>query len=48
MGRKEQKMKLLGMKDTIKFNDYDVKVTEDETKKKIDDIAKSQKNFKDR
>ena len=34
--------------DTIKFTDYEVKVTEDETKKRIDDIAKNQNNFKDK
>jgi len=32
--------------DTIKFTDYEIKVTEDETKKRIDDIAKNQNNFK--
>jgi len=34
--------------DNIKFNDYEIKVTEKETKKKIDDIAKNQNNFKDK
>ena len=34
--------------DTIKFTDYEVKVTEDETKKRIDDIAKNQNNLKDK
>jgi len=34
--------------DTIKFTDYEIKVTEDETKKRIDDIAKNQNNFKDK
>ena len=34
--------------DTIKFNDYEVKVTEDETKKRIENIAKNQNNFKDK
>ena len=34
--------------DTIKFNDYKIQVTENETKKRIDDIAKNQNNFKDK
>ena len=32
----------------IKFTDYEINVTEDETKKRIDDIAKNQNNFKDK
>jgi len=31
--------------DNIKFTDYEIIVTEDEVKKRIDDIAKNQKNF---
>jgi len=34
--------------DNINFTDYEIKVTEDETKKRIDDIAKNQNNFKDK
>lgn len=34
--------------DNIKFTDYEIKVTEKETKKKIDDIAKNQNNFNDK
>jgi len=34
--------------ENIKFTDYQIKVTEDETKKRIDDIAKNQNNFKDK
>jgi len=34
--------------DAIKFNDYEVKVTENETKKRIENIAKNQNNFKDK
>ena len=34
--------------DNVKFTDYEINVTEDETKKKIDDIAKTQNNFKDK
>ena len=34
--------------ETIKFIDYEIKVTEDETKKRINDIAKNQNNFKDK
>jgi len=34
--------------DNIKFTDYEIKVTEDETKKRIDDIAKNQNNFEDK
>lgn len=34
--------------ETIKFTDYQIEVTENETKKRIDDIAKSQNNFKDK
>ena len=34
--------------DNIKFTDYEIKVTEDETKKRISDIAKNQSNFKNK
>ena len=34
--------------ETIKFTDYQIEVTENETKKRIDDIAKNQNNFKDK
>jgi len=34
--------------ETIKFNDYEIKVSEIETNKRIDEIAKNQKNFKDK
>ena len=34
--------------DTIKFNDYQIEVAENEIKKRIDDIAKNQSNFKDK
>jgi len=34
--------------ENIKFVDYEIKVTEKETEKRIDDIAKNQNNFKDR
>jgi len=34
--------------DAIKFNNYEAKVTEDETKKRIENIAKNQNNFKDK
>jgi len=34
--------------DNIKFTDYEIKVTEDETKKRISDIAKNQNNFKNK
>ena len=34
--------------DAIKFTDYEIKVTEDEAKKRINDIAKNQNNFKDK
>jgi len=34
--------------DNIKFTDYEIKVTEEETKKRINDIAKNQNNFKDK
>ena len=34
--------------DNIKFTDYEINVTEDETKKRIDEIAKNQNNFKER
>jgi len=34
--------------DSVKFIDYEIKVTEDETRKRIDDIAKNQNNFKDK
>ncbi len=32
----------------LKFTNYEIKVTEEETKKRINDIAKNQNNFKDR
>ena len=32
----------------LKFTDYEIKVTEDESKKRIDDIAKNQNNFKEK
>jgi len=34
--------------DNLKFNDYEIKVTEEETKKRINDIAANQNNFSDR
>ena len=34
--------------DTIKFTNYEIKVSEHETEKRIDDIAKNQKNFKEK
>ena len=34
--------------DTIRFTHYEIKVTEDETKKRINDIAKNQNNFKEK
>ena len=34
--------------DAVKFTDYEVKITEKETKERIDDIAKNQNNFKDK
>jgi len=34
--------------DSIKFTDYLIEITEDEIKKRIDDIAKNQNNFKDK
>ena len=34
--------------DNIKFTDYEIIVTADEIKKRIDDIAKNQNNFKDK
>jgi len=34
--------------DNIKFVDYEIKVTEKEIEKRIDDIAKNQNNFKDK
>ena len=34
--------------DTIRFTHYEIKVTEDDTKKRIDDIAKNQNNFKEK
>jgi len=34
--------------DNIKFTDYEIKVTEEEAKKRIDNIAKNQNNFKDK
>ena len=41
------KVKLQSIED-IKFTDYEIIVTEDEKKKRIDDIAKNQNNFKDK
>tara|TARA_Y100000590_G_scaffold39033_1_gene41830 strand:+ start:50 stop:1426 length:1377 start_codon:yes stop_codon:yes gene_type:complete len=34
--------------DGIEFNDYEIKITDTEVKKRIDDIAKNQNNFKDK
>ena len=34
--------------ESIKFNDYEISVTENETKKRIDEIAKNQSNFTDK
>ena len=34
--------------DAISFTDYEIKLTEQETKKRIDEIAENQNNFKDR
>tara|TARA_B100000029_G_scaffold394297_1_gene391769 strand:+ start:54 stop:1433 length:1380 start_codon:yes stop_codon:yes gene_type:complete len=34
--------------DTIKFNDYEIEVTDNEIKKRINDIAKNQSNFKEK
>ena len=34
--------------ENVKFIDYEIKVTEKETEKRIDDIAKNQNNFKDK
>ena len=34
--------------DSIKYTDYEIKVSEQEIKKKIDDIAKNQDNYKDK
>jgi len=34
--------------DSIKFTDYEIEVSENETKKRIDDIAKNQNNFTDK
>jgi len=34
--------------ENIKFTDYEINVTEDEIKKRINDIAKNQNNFKDK
>jgi len=34
--------------DSIKFTEYEINVTEEETKKRINDIAKNQNNFKDK
>ena len=34
--------------DSIKINDYEIKIMENEVKKKIHDIAKNQNNFKDK
>ena len=33
---------------SVKFTDYEIKVSEEETKKRINEIAKSQNNFKDK
>ena len=33
---------------SIKFTDYEIKITDEETNKKINDIAKNQNNFKDK
>ena len=34
--------------DTIKFTDYEIKINDEETNKRINDIAKNQNNFKDK
>jgi len=34
--------------DAVQFTNYEIKVSEDETKKRIDDIAKNQNNFKEK
>jgi trigger factor len=34
--------------ESIRFTDYEINITENETKKRIDEIAKNQNNFKDR
>ena len=34
--------------ESIKFNDYEISISENEIKKRIDEIAKNQNNFKDR
>ena len=34
--------------ENIKFTDYEINITEDETQKRINDIAKNQNNFKDK
>ena len=34
--------------DSVKFIDYEINVTDEETKKRINDIAKNQNNFKDK
>jgi len=34
--------------DSVKFTNYEINVTDEETKKRIDDIAKNQSNFKDK
>ena len=34
--------------DTIKFTNYEIKITDEETNKRINDIAKNQNNFKDK
>ena len=34
--------------DTIKFTDYEIKITDEEINKRINDIAKNQNNFKDK
>jgi len=34
--------------DNIKFTDYEINITEEETKKRINEIAKNQNNFKDK
>ena len=34
--------------DDVKFTEYEINVTDEETKKRIDEIAKNQNNFKDK
>ena len=34
--------------ESIKFNDYEISISENEIKKRIEDIAKNQNNFKDK